>query len=104
MNLAAPAGWLAKARAQMQDWANEPPPDAEIAYSFDATRGPSQGSQILGIALAKAVERFENNATDKLVKEEYEVLNSDGEPVLSKGPKKGSKQIASKDDDEYEFV
>jgi hypothetical protein len=81
-----------------------PEPDAEIAYSFDATRGPSQGSQILGIALAKAVERFENNATDKLVKEEYEVLNSDGEPVLSKGPKKGSKQAASKDDDEYEFV
>jgi len=81
-----------------------PEPDAEIAYSYDATRGPSQGSQILGIALAKAVERFENNATDKLVKDEYEVLNSDGEPVLSKGLKKGSKPVASKDDDEYEFV
>jgi hypothetical protein len=81
-----------------------PEPDAEIAYSYDASRGPSQGSQVLGFALAKAVERFENNATDKLVKDEYEVLNSDGEPVVTQACKKGSKSNASKDDDEYEFV
>jgi len=81
-----------------------PEPDAEIAYSYDASRGPSQGSQILGFALARAVERFENNATDKLVKDEYEVLNSDGEPVITQACKKGSKHNASKDDDEYEFV
>lgn len=34
MTARTPAGWLAKARAQMQDWANEPPPGAEIAYSL----------------------------------------------------------------------
>jgi len=49
-------------------------PDAEIAYSFDAARGPSHGSQILGHALDQAIQRFETKETDKLIKNEYEVL------------------------------
>ncbi len=56
-----------------------PEPDAEISYSFDAPRGPHQGSQILSMALAKAVEKFEVKATEKLVKEEYEVVGKEAE-------------------------
>lgn len=82
-----------------------PEPDAEITYSFDAERGPSQGSQVLGQALAKAVERYENKVTDKIVKDEYEVLDSDGEPVAPRLPKKAvSKVPAVVDEDDYEFV
>lgn len=56
-----------------------PEPDAGISYSFDAPRGPHQGSQILGMALAKAVEKFEVKATEKLVKDEYEVVGKEKE-------------------------
>lgn len=51
-----------------------PVPDADVAYSFDARRGPSHGSEILSMAISKAVERFENKETEKLVKDEYEVV------------------------------
>jgi hypothetical protein len=78
-----------------------PAPDAEITYSFDAERGPSHGSQILGQALAKAIERFEVRQTDKLIKEEYEVL--DVNEALSPAPKAVRKTIAAEDED-YEFV
>ena len=57
----------------------DPEPDAGISYSFDAPRGPQQGSQILSMALAKAVEKFEVKATEKLVKDEYEVIGQDKE-------------------------
>ncbi|KAI9681518.1 MAG: hypothetical protein M1817_002802 [Caeruleum heppii] len=83
------------------DATNSPPPgpapDADITYSYDAPRGPGQGSQILGLALAKAVERFEGKETEKLVKEEWEVVvddvdegegmqkNGRGGPVTEKG-------------------
>ncbi|KAL9129591.1 MAG: hypothetical protein Q9175_007257 [Cornicularia normoerica] len=56
-----------------------PEPDASYTYSYDAPRGPGKGSQILGIALAKAVEKFETKATEKLVKEEYEVVGNEKE-------------------------
>lgn len=56
-----------------------PEPDAGISYSFDAPRGPQQGSQILSMALAKAVEKFEVKATEKLVKDEYEVVGMEKE-------------------------
>lgn len=56
-----------------------PEPDAGITYSFDATRGPAKGSQILGLAIAKAVEKYEIKATEKLVKEEYEVVGKEKE-------------------------
>ncbi|KAI9721051.1 MAG: hypothetical protein M1812_002532 [Candelaria pacifica] len=58
-----------------------PEPDADITYSFDASRGPRKGSQILSLALTKAVENFEVKETDRIIKEEYEVLDEDGEPV-----------------------
>lgn len=77
-----------------------PAPDAEIAYSFDAERGPSHGSQILGHALNKAIERYEVRQTEKLVKEEYEVLDAE---ALSPAPK-ASKKNVTVEDEEYEFV
>lgn len=56
-----------------------PVPDAGITYSFDASRGPRGGSQILTMAINKAVERFETKVTEKLVKDEYEVVRKDAE-------------------------
>jgi len=88
-----------------------PAPDAGVMYSFDANRSPSQGSQILNTALAKAVERFEERETVKLVKNEYDVLDSEGEsmgltPVKkSKGKAKAVEAARSDEEDEdYEFV
>ncbi|KAI9828049.1 MAG: hypothetical protein M1832_003576 [Thelocarpon impressellum] len=63
-----------------EDSARGPAPDADITYSYDAPAGPGgRGSQILGLALAKAVEKFETKETDRLIKEEYEVVVEDGE-------------------------
>lgn len=76
-------------------------PDAEIAYSFDASRGPSHGSQILNLALDKAVERFETKETDKLIKNEYEVLDLESEETLSPMAKK---RTVAPEDADYEFV
>jgi len=56
-----------------------PVPDAGITYSFDASRGPHGGSEILTMAINKAVERFETKVTEKLVKDEYEVVRKDAE-------------------------
>lgn len=56
------------------DASTAPEPDADISYSFDAPRGPHHGSQILGMAIAKAVEKFETQATERLVKNEYEIV------------------------------
>ena len=56
-----------------------PEPDVGYTYSFDASRGPGKGSQILGLALAKAVEKFETKATDKLIREEYDVVGIEKE-------------------------
>jgi len=83
-----------------------PEPDAEITYSFDSKKGPNHGSQILGHALANAVERFEHKTTEKLVKDEYLVLDYDGEPVVGKGKKvvKEASLIDLDDDSEYEIL
>jgi hypothetical protein len=84
-----------------------PEPDAEITYTFDSARGPSQGSQILSLAVAKAVERYENKVTDKLVNDEYEVLDESGEAVGSNPVKMGKKPVkhdSAINEDEYEFV
>ena len=75
-----------------------PVPDAEIAYSYDAERGPSQGSQILNSALDQAIKRFETKETDKLIKNEYEVLQLDAE-ALSPLPRK--RNVAAGDEDYY---
>ena len=72
-----------------------PEPDAGYTYSYDAPRGPGKGSQVLGIALAKAVEKFETKATEKLIKEEYEVVGSE----------KGETHAGyTADDDDFELV
>lgn len=54
-----------------------PEPDAGISYSFDAPTGPTEGGQILSMALTKAVEKFEIKATEKLIREEYEVVGKE---------------------------
>ena len=56
-----------------------PEPDAGYTYSYDAPRGPGHGSQILSMALAQAVDKFETKVTEKLVKEEYEVVAAEKE-------------------------
>jgi hypothetical protein len=76
-----------------------PVPDADITYSYDASRGPSQGSQILGLALAKAIERYEVRETDKLIKEEYDVL--DPAEAATPAPKVSKDGVEEED---YEFV
>ena len=55
--------------------------DANITYSFDHATGPTNGDQILGDAVARAMERFETSQTENLVKREYEILDSEGEAV-----------------------
>ena len=57
----------------------QPEPDAQYTYSYDAQRGPSEGSQVLGVALAKAVDKYETKATEKLVKTEYEIVDEEKE-------------------------
>ena len=79
-----------------------PAPDAGVAYSFDAPRGPSQGSQILGPLLDQAMERFEVRQTDKLIRDEYEVLEADAEAVTP-GPRVVRKGLTP-EDEEYLFV
>jgi len=80
-------------------------PDAQVAYSFDANRSPNQGSQVLGVALERAVERFENRETERIVKDEYLVLDSDGEPVAGQSNKAAKPARADRDDeDDFEFV
>ena len=72
-----------------------PEPDAGISYSFDAPRGPTEGGQILSMALAKAVEKFEIRATEKLVKEEYEIVRKE---------KDDFHDGYNADEDDYELV
>lgn len=84
-----------------------PEPDADVTYSYDAERGPSHGSQVLGYALEQAVERFETKETEKLVKNEYLILDTEGEPVAGKANsnKKAMQQTVEHDEeDEYEFL
>lgn len=87
-----------------------PAPDAGVMYSFDATRGPSEGSQILNVALAKAVKKYEEKETVKLVKNEYNVIDSDGESVGLTPVKKGKAKakaapaVVPDEDEDYEFV
>ncbi|ORX99545.1 hypothetical protein BCR34DRAFT_495276 [Clohesyomyces aquaticus] len=101
MNDIASASGDSSADEDIEEPCAAPVPDAEITYSFDAERGPSHGSQILTQALAQAIEKFEVRQTDKLIKEEYEVLDA-GE-VLSPAPKHRKDGVAAEDED-YEFV
>ena len=73
-----------------------PAPDAGITYSYDAPRGPARGSQVLSMAISRAVERFETKETENLVKNEYEVVGKEGEG--------GQQGYTTDDDEEYELV
>jgi hypothetical protein len=79
-----------------------PEPDADVTYSFDAPKGPTHGSTVLSTALAQAVERFENTVTEKLVKDEYEVLGE--ADVLSPIKKGGKRSMLAEEEDDYEFI
>lgn len=46
----------------------------DITYSFDASPGSQRGSHILSMALDQAMANFRGKQTDKLIKEEYEVV------------------------------
>lgn len=87
-----------------------PAPDAGIMYSFDAPHGPSQGGEILNVALAKAVQKFEEKETARLVKDEYDIIDSEGESIgllpvkKGKGKAKLDVLVVPDEDDEYEFV
>ncbi|KAK5117947.1 hypothetical protein LTR62_003991 [Meristemomyces frigidus] len=86
-----------------------PPVDGAVMYSFDAARAPTQGSQILNTALAKAVEKFKDRETVKLVKNEYDILDDEGESV-GLTPAKKSKKVKAVSltvpdaDEDYELV
>lgn len=83
-----------------------PEPDADITYSFDADKGPSQGSQILNQALVQAIERYEDRKTHELVEDEYEVLDENGEAAQRKARRsaKGKKKATKSDDDDFVVV
>lgn len=86
------------AEEDVQEASVAPVPDADVAYSFDASHGPSQGSGILTMAINKAMERYENKATEKLVKTEYEIIRKEkeAETVHNQG--------YAADEDDYELV
>jgi len=73
-----------------------PEPDADIAYSYDRPTGPSRGNDILSMAINKAVERYETKATEKLVRDEYDVVNDTDAATHAAG------YVA--DDDDFELV
>ncbi|SMQ47324.1 unnamed protein product [Zymoseptoria tritici ST99CH_3D1] len=75
------------------------PEAAEITYTYDHPTGPVAASEILTAALARAVERFEDAETVRLVKGEWDVLDEEGEVVrIGKGGKAvgggGKKMVA----------
>ncbi|KAF1352213.1 hypothetical protein BDV97DRAFT_397254 [Delphinella strobiligena] len=84
-------------------------PDAQVMYSFDAARAPSQGSQILNAALAKAVDKFEDAQTTNLVKTEYEILDvhadEDENPGLARVQAMGKhRKAVDAEYEDYEFL
>ena len=56
----------------MTDPSAAPIPEHEVMYSYDAYSGPSAGRDLLSSAVTQAVKRFENQQTEKLVKNEYD--------------------------------
>jgi hypothetical protein len=88
-----------------------PPVDVDTTYSFDALRSPTEGDEILNVALVKAVQKFEDRETVKLVKSEYELLDSDGAPMTPSDKKRKHKAKSENptmprnaDEEEYDFV
>jgi len=71
-------------------------PDAGVAYSFDAKRSPREGNEILGMAMNQAVERFETKKTERLVKDEYEIVPAGAEGDENEG--------YTADEDDFEII
>ena len=63
-----------------------PSSDEGITYSYDAPCGPRRGSHVLRQALVNAVVNFEGKQTDKLIKEQYEVVIPEIEAPETKEP------------------
>lgn len=76
--------------------------DDDITYSFDAPCGPRRGSHILSAALTQAVATFEGRQTEKLIKEEYEVVQS--EPDTALGTTRPTKESSLDDLDDFELL
>lgn len=70
----------------------------EITYSFDAPSGPRRGSHILELALTQAVENFEGKQTDKLIKEEYEIVRPEAEPASGRSGNTKGAMLADPED------
>ena len=68
------------------------PAEADFLYSYDLNSGPTAGRDILSAALNKAVQRFENTETDKLITREYDVIDQ-----LEEG-------YSANDEEDYEMV
>lgn len=58
-------------------WSDDSVPEDEgdVMYSYDAQKGPASGQEIFGTAVGRAVNRFEDGVTSRLVKDEYDVLD-----------------------------
>ena len=67
-------------------------------YSYDARSGPNRGSEVLGNAVSKAVERYENKVTEKLVKE-YDVVGKNEEEYTAEDEAEDNK-----DEDDFELI
>ncbi|EGX52270.1 hypothetical protein TWF173_009336 [Orbilia oligospora] len=61
-----------------------------VLYSYDLPSGPSHGSQVLSQALNIAIDKMERKQLELLIKNEYDVVDSE--------------ESASSEDDDYEFV
>jgi hypothetical protein len=73
------------------------PEHPNVLYSYDATKSPAgHAEQILSVAVAKALDRFETKETEKIVRE-YEFVDQHTDGSEESG-------ASAAEDDEYEFV
>ena len=90
--------------------------DAGVTYTFDHATGPRAGADVLCNAVEAAAERFEHAQTERLVLDEYEVLDGDGEAAAvarrrrqgkaaaGRGQGKGKAESVRLEEEEYEFL
>lgn len=61
---------------EVQDASAAPlPAEADFMYNYDESSGPAEGRDIFSSAITRAVQRFENTETEKLVTREYDVID-----------------------------
>lgn len=80
---------------EMRDEYPKPVPDMDVMYSYDLSRGPGRGHDILSTAISQALVRFENKVTEKLAKE-YDFAD-DGKDL-------GLDALADPDDEDFELI